>query len=43
MDPAENLTIPFYQPMVVMVTPDLPTKGNKTLGYHPKVSTLTKS
>jgi len=25
-----------------MVTPDLLTEGNKTLGYHPKVLTLTK-
>ena len=29
--------------MVVMVTPDLLTEVNKTLGYHLKVSTMTKS
>jgi len=29
--------------MVVMVTPDVPTEVNKTVVYHPKVSTLTNS
>jgi len=29
--------------MVVMVTPDLLTEGNKTLGYYLKLSILTKS
>jgi len=29
--------------MVVMVTPDLLTKVNKTLGYHPMVSILTRN
>ena len=39
----KNLSIRFHQLMVVMVTPDLLNEGNKTLGYQPKVSTLTKS
>jgi len=29
--------------MGMAVTPDLLTEDNKTLGYHPKVSTLTKN
>ena len=39
----KNLTTPFHQRMVVTVTLGLLTEVNKTPGYHPKVSTLTKN